>query len=70
MGDWKAVRFGVDGPLELYNLKDDLGEKINVADEYPQVVAQIEDYLKTARTPDENWPTKTAAQTSKKQHDL
>ncbi len=70
MGDWKAVRFGVDGPLELYNLKVDLGEKRNVADEYPKVVAQIEEYLKTARTVDENWPTKTAAQTSKKQHDL
>jgi len=70
MGDWKAVRFGVDGPLELYNLKSDVGEKINVAGDYPKVVAQIKEYLKTARTPDENWPTKTAAQTSKKQHDL
>ncbi len=70
MGDWKAVRFGVDGPLELYNLKNDTGEKHDVAGKNPKVVAQIEEYLKTARTPDENWPTKTAAQTSKKQHDL
>ena len=26
-GDWKAVRSGVDGPLELYNLKTDIGRK-------------------------------------------
>ena len=70
MGDWKAVRFGVDGPLELYNLKQDMAEKHNVADKNPKVVAKIEEYLKTARTPDENWPVKTAAETPKKQHDL
>jgi arylsulfatase A-like enzyme len=70
MGDWKAVRFGVDGPLELYDLKNDVGEKFDVAKENPEVVAKIQAYLKTARTPDENWPVKTAAETSKKQHDL
>src|SRR6202044_2715895 len=31
-GDWKAVRYGSDGPVQLYNLKNDLGEKTNVAD--------------------------------------
>ncbi len=68
MGDWKAVRFGVDGPLALYNLKTDLGEKNDVADKNPEVIAKIEEYLKTARTPDKNWPTKTAAKTSKKEY--
>jgi arylsulfatase A-like enzyme len=68
MGDWKAVRFGVDGPVELYNLKDDIGEKNNVADKNPEVVAKIQDYLKTARTEDVNWPTKTAAETPKKEY--
>lgn len=65
MGDWKAVRYGVDGPLQLYNLKNDIGEKSNVAGSNPEIVAKIEDYLKTARTVDTNWPTATAAQTSK-----
>ena len=64
MGDWKAVRSGTDGPLELYNLKNDLGEKNNVADKNPGVVAKIEDYLKNARTDDPNWPARTAAQTA------
>ena len=55
MGDWKAVRIG-GGKLELYDLKTDIGESKNVADSYPQVVAKIEKYLKTARTDSENWP--------------
>lgn len=65
MGDWKAVRFGVDGPVQLYNLRNDIGEKTNVASANPEIVAKIEDYLKTARTVDTNWPTATAAKTSK-----
>lgn len=67
-GDWKAVRFGVDGPLELYNLKTDPGEKTDVADQNPEVVSKIEAYLKTARTADTNWPAKPAAQTPRKQY--
>jgi arylsulfatase A-like enzyme len=59
MGDWKAVRHGVDGPVELYDLKKDLSEKFNVADENPQVVAKIEERLKKARTEDPRWPAKT-----------
>ena len=68
MGDWKAVRFGVDGPLELYNLRDDISEKENVAAKHPEVVERISAYLKTARTEDKNWPVKTAAQTPKKEY--
>jgi arylsulfatase A-like enzyme len=60
MGDWKAVRTGVDGPLELYNLKTDIGEKNNVAGKHAEIVARIEEYLKTVRTPADRWPAKTA----------
>jgi len=55
MGKWKAVRFGAKGKLELYNLEDDIGEKRNVAGRNPQIVADIEDYLKTARTKSRYW---------------
>jgi len=58
MGDWKAVRHGLDQPLELYNLKADLGEKENVAEKNPEIVAKIEAYLKTARTESKDWPVK------------
>ena len=55
MGNWKAVRHALEKPLELYNLKTDLGEQNDVAAEYPDVIATIEAYLKTARTESELW---------------
>jgi len=58
MGDWKAVRQQADAPLELYNLKTDLGEKENVAKNHPEVVATLENYSKTARTESDWWPIK------------
>ncbi len=50
MGDWKAVRPKPDGPVELYNLKEDIGETKNVAAGNPEVLARIDEYLRTART--------------------
>jgi arylsulfatase A-like enzyme len=58
MGDWKAVRKSPDSPLELYDLKNDLGEQNDGAAKHPEIVKKIEDYLKTARTESELWPTK------------
>ena len=60
MGDFKAVRLNVrknpNGPLELYDLKNDIAEKHNIAAQYPDVIARIRAYLKTARTDSPNWP--------------
>jgi len=60
MGDWKGVRLNVakdpTGPVELYNLKDDIGEAHNVAGRHLQIVAKIKRYMKSARTPSEHWP--------------
>ncbi len=56
-GRWKAVRpFGK--PLELYDLKTDIGETRNIADSHPDVVAQIEKYVTTARTESKFWTLK------------
>jgi arylsulfatase A-like enzyme len=51
MGDWKAVRPKPDARPELYNLNNDPGETHDLATESPEVMARIEQYLKTARTP-------------------
>jgi arylsulfatase A-like enzyme len=56
MGDWKAVRNGMNQPLELYNLAVDPSEKTDVALDHADIVAQFEKNLKTARTEDPNWP--------------
>jgi len=58
MGDWKGIRNGVDGAIQLYNLKTDLGEKDNVADKNTDVVAKIDAILKSARTENEFWSPK------------
>jgi len=56
--NFKAVRLGLDKPLELYDLEKDLAEQNNIANRNPDVVARIERYLATARTDSPNWPIK------------
>lgn len=53
-GKWKAVK--TKGKLELYDLDKDISETNDVASEYPDVVASIENYLKTSRTESPFWP--------------
>ncbi len=55
-GKWKALSLKRGQPLELYDLSRDIGEQNNVAAEHPEVIKQIETYLKTARTESLNWP--------------
>ncbi|WP_205764397.1 arylsulfatase [Arenibacter sp. 6A1] len=45
MGDWKVLRRNLknkkeEPTLELYNLKDDVREENNVADQYPEILAK------------------------------
>lgn len=35
-GDWKLIRYFEDGAVELYNLKDDLSERTNLAEKEPE----------------------------------
>ncbi len=55
-GDWKAVRHGVSGPIELYDLASDIGEKRDLADLNSAVVRRFEQFFKTARTHSPDWP--------------
>jgi arylsulfatase A-like enzyme len=56
VGDWKALRTGwteaknagksiSDVPIELYNLKEDLYEKTNVAERFPEKVKELRDIM-------------------------
>ena len=59
MGRWKAVRLKTGTPIELYDLEADPVEAHDVAASHPDVVATIENYLKTARTESQRWPVKS-----------
>lgn len=56
MGDWKAVRNGVDKPLELYDLSVDIHEDIDLSAQHPDVIDRFETYLESARTESDLWP--------------
>lgn len=56
MDNWKALRSGLDQPLQLYDLKADIGEKNDAAAQHPQVVKRIEEIMRTARTDSPRYP--------------
>ncbi len=45
LGDDKLIEFFEDGRLELYNLRDDIGETHNLADEQPERVRELHAHL-------------------------
>ncbi len=53
MGDWKAIR-PLNGDknrkIKLYNLKTDIKERKDVADQYPEIVKRMEEIFSKART--------------------
>jgi hypothetical protein len=59
LGNWK-IRWSTTGEtIELYNLRRDVAETTNVAPHYPEIIARIQTYLQTARTPARRYPRET-----------
>ena len=57
-GRWKAIRQPMfTGAIELYDLREDLGEQTNVAAEHGEIVKRAARYLQQAHTPHPNWKT-------------
>jgi arylsulfatase A-like enzyme len=56
MGDWKAVRHGLQKPIELYNLKDDLGETKDLAAANPEIVKKAQALLSSSRVDNPDFP--------------
>jgi arylsulfatase A-like enzyme len=48
-GDWKLIEFFEDMHVELYNLKDDIGEKDDLAKKMPEKTKELRDKLHTWR---------------------
>lgn len=59
-GDWKAIRMsfvpGKNDKIQLYNLKEDIGETNDVAAEHPELVAKAEALMAKAHTPNPLFP--------------
>ncbi len=70
-GDWKLMEFFEDGRLELYNLKDDIGEKNNLATKNPEKVKELHAKMLAwrkevgAKMPTKNDPTAVKAEADK-----
>ena len=67
-GDWKLHEFYEDGHVELYNLRDDVGETKNLAEAQPEKVTELKAKLAAWRKevgapmPTKNSPTDAAAE--------
>lgn len=66
VGDWKAIRTGLNaapraknarpGPIELYNLAQDPGETTDLAAQHPEIVAKLSAILKAQHVKSDVWP--------------
>ena len=55
-GRWKALRKqSIKAPIEIYDLKNDIGEKNNVAKNHPEIVNKAEELFKTEHVPNPLW---------------
>jgi len=72
VGDWKLMEFFEDGRLELYNLKDDIGETMNLAQKMPEKTKELHNKMLAWRTaikapmPTPNKPTDAPPPAAKK----
>lgn len=64
MGDWKAVRHGTNGAIELHDLQSDVQEKQDVSVKHTEIVRQIAAIMKREHVKSEHWSDRD--QTSEK----
>lgn len=55
-GNWKAVRKGSSGPVELYDLAADPAESRDMSADRPDLVRRATELMAAAHRPDPNWP--------------
>mgnify|MGYP003320309398 FL=1 len=60
MGNWKGIRLKVknnpNAPIQLFNLKKDIGETNNIAANHPDIIRRFTKLFKKAHTPSERFP--------------
>ena len=67
-GDWKAVQqdmyYKEPRAIELYNLKDDISESHNIADQHPEIIMKVKELFREAHRPSPNFMWKPAAKSA------
>ena len=56
MGKWKALRLKPGRKIQLYDLGSDIAESKDLADEHPEIVAEMAEIFRTGRTESEVFP--------------
>ena len=56
MGKWKALRLKPGRKIELYDLDSDIAESKDLADEHPEIVAEMAEIFRTGRTESDVFP--------------
>lgn len=56
MGKWKALRLKPGRKIQLYDLDSDIAESKDLADEHPEIVAEMAEIFRAGRTESEVFP--------------
>lgn len=56
MGDYKAVKHGLDRPIEIFNIIEDAGETKDLAAKHPELVKKAEELFVKMRVPSKEFP--------------
>ncbi|HEY3135051.1 MAG TPA: arylsulfatase [Blastocatellia bacterium] len=58
LGNWKAIRKGKSGQIELYDLQTDIKESRDVSASHPEIARRVEEIMKSVRIESEFWPAR------------
>ncbi len=56
LGNWKAVRYGINNEIELYNLDRDIGEQNDLSGQYPELVEKMDSIFKVSHSNNKKFP--------------
>lgn len=56
IGNWKGIRHGENNKIQLYDLSKDIGETMDVSNNYPEIVKEINAVMQQAVTPSDRYP--------------